>query len=147
MAQEDLIHCIYTSSPADGIDRSELDAILDKARTNNRKLGVSGMLLFDDGAFFQVLEGKKSVVEPLFEKIKQDDRHRHVVRLVKEPIDERDFGSWTMGIADVPKHELATMPGLNDFFSDGGSFSELDPGKAKDLLGAFKQGRWRNSLS
>lgn len=147
MAKTELVHCIYTSSPVEGIDRSELDTILAEARANNRRLGVSGMLLFDDGSFFQVLEGPREVVEPLFDKIKQDERHQHVVRLVKESIEERDFANWTMGIADVPKDELATIPGLNDFFADGGSFASLDSGKAKDLLGAFKGGRWRNSLS
>lgn len=55
MIEEDLIHCIYSSSPSPGVERSELEHILEKARKNNDSLGVSGMLLFDDGALQQTV--------------------------------------------------------------------------------------------
>lgn len=147
MADQNLVHCIYTSSLAPGLDDQELRNILKKARENNAELGVSGMLLFDSGAFFQVLEGPKGVVGPLYAKIAGDPRHQHVVKLIEEPIEERDFSDWTMGIANLRRQELAAIPGLNDFFAGGGSFAQLDEGRAKNLLAAFREGRWRSSIS
>jgi hypothetical protein len=62
---------------------------------------------------------------------------------IRELIAERDFADWTMGFASVSPEKLRKIPGLNDFFRDGSCFSELDPGRAKKLLAAFAEGRWR----
>ncbi len=144
----ELVHCLYCSAatnPAFG--RSDLNALLDECRINNAKLKVTGMLLFRDGSFFQVLEGDRVVVETLFERIERDKRHERMTKIIQEPIDERAFGEWTMGYSKISSKELATIPGLNDFFAKGQSYMDLGKGRAKSLLGAFKDGRWRQSLS
>jgi hypothetical protein len=105
------------------------------------------MLLYSDGTFFQVLEGDRPIVEALLEKLTLDKRHAHVTKIVLEPIEERSFAQWTMGYAKITRKELADIPGLNDFFAQGQSFIELGQGRAKALLGAFKQGAWHLSLS
>lgn len=105
------------------------------------------MLLFQNGSFFQVLEGERTVVEALFEKIATDKRHARVTKVILEPIEERDFGEWTMGYPKISARELAEIPGLNDFFARARSYLELGEGRAKTLLAAFKAGTWRTSLS
>jgi hypothetical protein len=47
----------------------------------------------------------------------------------------------------ISLRELEGIPGLNDFFGRGTSYLELGEGRAKILLAAFKEGRWRTSLS
>jgi hypothetical protein len=105
------------------------------------------MLLFSGGAFFQVLEGERAVIEPLFEKICTDKRHCRANKIVLEPIADRAFAAWTMGHSGLGPKELGAIEGLNDFFSRGHSYQELDEGRAKMLLAAFKEGRWRATLS
>jgi len=51
-----------------------------------------------------------------------------------------------MGFPKVSSKELAEIPGLNDFFTRGDSYMTLGMGRARTLLEAFKQGRWRVSL-
>jgi hypothetical protein len=144
----DLVHCIYCSASNTGeLGPSELAALLDKCRTDNAKCDVTGMLLYQHRSFFQVLEGERSTVDALFEKIAVDPRHTRVTRVILEPISERAFGSWSMGYARVTAKELAEIPGLNDFFGRASSYLELGEGRAKTLLAAFKDGRWRTSLS
>ncbi|MGH1488821.1 MAG: BLUF domain-containing protein [Acidimicrobiales bacterium] len=147
MAEENLVHCIYTSSLTAGYDSSELDLILKKARHNNEALDVSGMLLFDEGSFFQILEGEEPNVMTLFEKISLDERHEHMVKIIFEPIEERSFYNWSMGVAHMTRQELAAVPGLNDFFADGNSLAQLDAGRAKSLLAAFRDGRYRSAIN
>ena len=48
-----------------------------------------------------------------------------------------------MGFAHPTPHELAELNGRNDFFGDAMCFRELDDGRAKRLLAAFAEGRWR----
>jgi hypothetical protein len=105
------------------------------------------MLLYQNQSFFQVLEGDRSVVEALFEKVALDPRHTRVTKVILEPISERAFASWTMGYPRVSEKELAEIPGLNDFFGRSSSYLELGEGRAKTLLAAFKDGKWRMSLS
>ena len=143
----ELVHCIYTSAATMTNFRiSELDALLEKARINNANLGITGMLLYEDGSFFQVLEGGRTDVEALFEKIAKDKRHKNAKKVIFEPIEERAFAEWTMGYPRITFKELAEIPGLNDFFGQGTSLREIGEGRAKALLAAFKEGKWRSSL-
>jgi hypothetical protein len=104
------------------------------------------MLFYRDGAFFQVLEGDRTVLETMFQKITADKRHKQIRKIILEPIVERDFAAWTMGDSRISSKELAEIPGLNDFFGRSTSYLELGEGRAKILLAAFKEGRWRTSL-
>jgi hypothetical protein len=51
-----------------------------------------------------------------------------------------------MGFAEVAPSELASIEGLSDFFQQGESLTNLQPGRAKKMLSAFAQGRWRARL-
>lgn len=141
-----LMHLIYASTAAPEIDGAELKAILQAARTNNSRLSVTGMLLHTGASFFQVLEGDESTLMDLFKVIGEDPRHRSVTKIIQEPIAQRAFDSWTMGFAEVDQIDLAGIEGLSDFFEQGDSLTKLGPGRAKKLLSAFAQGRWRARL-
>ena len=144
----ELVHCIYCSaSTKKDFDAADLNALLEECRVKNAAANITGMLLFRDGAFFQVLEGDRSVVLALYEKIGKDKRHDRVTKIIVEPIEERAFANWTMGFSSATTKELADIPGLNDFFTRGLSYLELGPGRAKSLLAGFKDGKWRLSLS
>lgn len=139
----ELIHCIYCSAVTDeNLSKEALEDILEQSRVNNANSDITGMLLYESGAFFQVLEGEKDAVEALYQKIEQDERHRTVTKLIQEPIEERTFGEWSMGYPRVTKKELGEIEGLNDFFVQGNSFMQLEQGRAKTLLKAFEQGNW-----
>jgi acylphosphatase len=144
----ELVHCIYCSTSASkDISAADLEGILEQSRRKNAGLGLTGMLLYRNGSFFQVLEGDRPAVESLFETIAADPRHRRVTKIVLEPIAERAFAAWTMGYPKLSPRELANIPGLNDFFLHGESYMEIGEGRAKALLAAFKEERWRLSLT
>ena len=71
--------------------------LLEHARRNNEKAGVTGMLLYKDGNFMQVLEGEERVVQALSAKIGRDPRHEKMVTLLEGPLAEREFSDWSMG--------------------------------------------------
>jgi Sensors of blue-light using FAD len=142
-----LTHCIYASAATRTFEVTELAEVLKRARENNSRLGLTGMLLYVEGNFFQVLEGPGEVVDAMYDKLLLDKRHDHVTRIISEPIPKRAFDSWTMGFSDVSREELAGIPGVNDFFGKGGCFDKIDAGRAKKLLVAFGEGRWRTKLS
>lgn len=142
-----LTHLIYTSTASPAFNPSDLKTILQAARNNNARQSVTGMLLYTSGSFFQVLEGDEATLTELFAHISLDPRHGNVTRIIHEPIAKRAFGDWTMGFSEVVPSDLETMEGLSDFFGQGNSLIHLRPGRAKKLLSAFAQGRWRARLT
>ncbi len=91
-----LAYCSRNALPADTDMEGELRRILDVARPNNARLGITGALLFSRGCFAQILEGPYAAVERVFEAIQHDERHRDVVALQFEAVGERGFGAWSM---------------------------------------------------
>jgi hypothetical protein len=144
---ETLIHCIYSSAARQALDSSDLRALLDQARKNNSACGVTGMLLYVDQSFFQVLEGDEAAVDAVYERIKLDSRHHKLTRIIREPISRRAFGQWTMGFAQMSEQDLANLAGVNDFFGKNSIISTIDSGRAKKLLSVFAAGRWRAKIS
>jgi hypothetical protein len=142
----ELIHCVYASAASRAFEPEQLAELLQAARENNAKLGLTGMLLYAEGSFFQVLEGQADVVDALYEKIERDPRHAQMTMIIKEPISKRHFEDWTMGFYKVSRAELAGMSGVNDFFGKG-TLVSVDAGRAKKLLAAFRDGRWRTKLT
>lgn len=142
----ELIHIIYASVETQAFARADLLHLLEKARIRNTQLNLTGILLYAENNFFQVLEGEAEVVDKLFKEILQDKRHGKIVTIIREPIAKRSFGEWSMGYTAVTSKDLQEITGLNDFFSDGSFFTSLEVGRAKKLLNAFKEGRWRSKL-
>lgn len=141
-----LIHLIYASAATRPLSTQELGQLLDQSRANNTRLGLTGMLLYADGSFFQALEGPSEVVTALYQKIEHDERHAQVTRIISEPIPRRYFSDWSMGFSNLSADDLARTPGANDFFGKAQSFNDVTYGRAKKLLAAFAAGRWRSGL-
>ncbi len=139
----DLVHLIYCSTATRSMSNEDLLALLREARTRNDELGVTGMLLYENGGFFQVIEGEAAVINRLYAMIEADDRHHHLVKIIHEPIARRVFADWTMGFSRLHPSQVGEIVGANDFFDAGESLTSLDPGRAKKILTAFRQGRWR----
>lgn len=95
---------IYVSAASGNMTLERLDAILKSARTNNETAGVTGLLLFHEGSFFQTLEGPKPAVERIFARIQADPRHAHVIVLQNTLVDGRAFPNWSMGFMN--SHQL-----------------------------------------
>jgi len=70
--------------------------ILMASRRNNGKCDLVGGLYYGDNRFFQYLEGEEEDVRKTYERIKQDSRHRTIVKLMDEPLEARTFSNWSM---------------------------------------------------
>lgn len=139
----DLVHLIYCSTATRSMSNEDLLALLGEARTRNDELGVTGMLLYENGGFFQVIEGEAAVIDRLYAMIDADERHHDLVKIIHEPIARRVFADWTMGFSRLNPSQVSEIVGANDFFAAGESLTSLDSGRAKKILTAFRQGRWR----
>ncbi len=74
------IHTVcYISNAAPELSKSDIEAVLTEATINNNNSNVSGILLYNLGHFFQVIEGEVKHIKDLYEnKIKNDIRHSNI---------------------------------------------------------------------
>jgi hypothetical protein len=136
---------VYSSAAVVPFSEAELTTLLARARANNARLGLSGMLLYDEGSFLQVLEGETGVLSALFDVIGRDKRHHRVTTLLEREVDGRHFGEWHMGFAsakNLPEH----LPGYSEYLRLRGVPAEA-PNAAVRLLAAFRDGRFRSYVA
>lgn len=130
-----LVRLVYASRAAAAVDQIELVAILKKSKANNPSLGITGVLCFSEGIFLQVLEGGRSAVNQLYNRIAADPRHTQVELMVYQEIGERRFAGWTMGQVNLSRLnpslmlKYSAMPTLDPFAVSGSAslalFEEL----------------------
>ncbi len=106
---------VYMSTAIGVLRAEELDRIYLRAKSTNAGADITGLMLFYEGVFLQVLEGPASAVAGLMEKIRRDRRHGNLVVLESGPVTERSF-------AGSPMHFIAAR---NLSVGEKQAFSEL----------------------
>lgn len=107
---------IYTSVASTRVTGASLRALAEGSARRNERIGVTGLLLYGSGNYFQLIEGSQSTVKSLYRRISTDDRHHDVRLLFEAKIADRVFPDWHMGQLNLDE------PGLNpaDFWDHAG---------------------------
>jgi hypothetical protein len=133
---------VYISAARPGFEPRELQEIFTAAAAANAGRGITGLLLYRDLEFMQVIEGPPSEITALFGSICRDPRHTTIIKLLDREIGEREFPDWAMQLVDA-RGALTEFRALD---LDGGApdtgFRSLrgNPGKAQRLLEHFRNG-------
>ena len=141
-----LVHCIYTSVQARPLSDADLAYLVKESRRKNTAQGLTGILLHVAGTFFQVLEGAPETIDALYTSILRDPRHTRVTRIIYEPISRRFFADSSMTLALLTPAQLRDLLHDDDPQVREGLLTGLDEGRAKRLLRAFTDGRWRAQI-
>jgi len=76
------------------------------------------LLLYNEEAFIQVIEGKREIIKNLFGRISKDSRHSNMVKLLEKPIKKRAFPTWFMGSRMLDKQQTLEVPDHTDFIQN-----------------------------
>lgn len=96
---------LYRSRATRALSSAEVLELLNVARTRNQENGISGMLLYHDGRFTQVVEGDEDRIERLRKNIMADDLHEAVETIFIGKREERVFSSWSMAFHEMTDGE------------------------------------------
>ena len=131
---------VYTSASREPRGSDDLVSLLDLSRRRNAEAGITGLLLYRDDAFMQVLEGPHDAVESVFAAIEADERHTDVRLLLDEEIPARQFPAWSMGFRTVDDATLRQLRGYDDFLDRPASAAARPdaPSRARWLLEWFR---------
>lgn len=127
---------MYLSNATVRFLNEELEELLQKARENNSKKDVTGLLIMKGRTFLQCLEGEKQDVMEIFEKIKKDDRHDSIVELIEENNSKRFFPKWWMGYKNINHLDAVSSVKLLDF-SDEKISSKLSKDEISQIFKEF----------
>lgn len=97
-----LVRLLYASR-CPSVTPELIDQIVLQSRQHNPAIGITGILCHGGDVFMQVLEGGRSAVNELYQRIVRDGRHTDVTVLHYEEITERRFAGWTMGQVNLTK--------------------------------------------
>jgi class 3 adenylate cyclase len=87
----------YISRISQPLSAKEIETIKINSSQNNMQINITGLLVYFEKLFFQIIEGDDKEVDQLYQKIKKDPRHSDILRLKTEDgINERLFPSWSM---------------------------------------------------
>jgi hypothetical protein len=131
---------LYVSEATHSMSKNELLSLLQQSKLNNYKQHITGLMLYKDQRFMQILEGNETDVENLYAKIAQDSRHHELVVLLRKQTDKPLFKDWSMGFIDLDNDEAARIPGYSDFLNTPLNSKNFisDPSLTMQFLYIFK---------
>ncbi|MDE3066856.1 MAG: BLUF domain-containing protein [Verrucomicrobiota bacterium] len=136
-----LFQVAYISTASDFFDKRALREILRESNGRNAEAGVTGMLLYKNGHFMQVLEGAEDAVKATFQRIQRDPRHHGIIVLLEGPVEQRHFQTWSMAFRDLDLPDHQDVPGYSEFLNTPLTGVEFagDPSRCEKLLLLFKK--------
>jgi hypothetical protein len=131
---------VYCSRATAGVDDAAVARIIEAAQRDNPRQGITGLLVFGSGIFFQWLEGSREHVTGLMARLRNDTRHHSIVQLSdSEEVRERLFPNWDMelvdsdDIRDVLEDALSTAEDPHNIRTLQALLEELDDGELTSL--------------
>ncbi|NND37992.1 MAG: BLUF domain-containing protein, partial [Pseudomonadales bacterium] len=149
-----VFHVIYVSRACKPLSGADLLDLLKVSRRRNGRLLLTGLLLYADGRFMQVLEGKEQSVREVYDSILADSRHTDIQTLRLQEKEKRHFPDWTMAfgdLADLSATEAAVDSGPAANGGSSGRYSDSialnTPGISRFLEPGFEAPTLREESS
>ncbi len=135
-----MFQLLYISNATQPLNDTDLVALLKQARKKNAGLNVTGMLLYKDAKFMQILEGDETAVRKLFAEISDDPRHQNITVIFQKRCPTAVFTDWSMGFINLDDEWAKSIPGYTSFLEtplDSAHFVD-DPSLTMQFLYIFK---------
>lgn len=121
---------IYISTAQSEKETSSLSAIQSTSMFCNERDGLTGVLLWANGGFFQLIEGPKQKLDAAIGRIYLDTRHAGIIRMSYTPISDAICADWGMGMFPVkgssPHSEIFDATDIQTVFERFTSTPDLE---------------------
>lgn len=92
---------------------TDFNNLIEKAKINNAKNNITGILVYRNNNFLQVFEGSPETVDTIFDKIRMDQRHQNIFKIIDTSIDQRIFEDYNFGFTVVSDNNA--LQNLSDY--------------------------------
>lgn len=125
----------YVSTADISLSKEEIDEVLKHTENSNNRQKITGLLLYSDGNFFQVIEGEKAVILKLFDIIIKDVRHHSIIKIFAKEIQNEAFNNYKGDFAS--NHSLYYGDNLKRYLKNIQSLDEGSQKVVKTMLNIF----------
>lgn len=109
----------YLSVAVEKFSSDDLLNLLKKARAFNQSQNITGILIYREGVFFQILEGPQKAVDDLMDKIDQDPRHEGTKIVYRHFDTDRIFqDDWYMAYRDFNEYDEDLQHRISDLIEE-----------------------------
>jgi FAD-dependent sensor of blue light len=135
-----LVQLAYVSAEVRPLTEAEIKALMTFSAERNVKAGITGLLLYKDGKFLQLIEGPELEIDALFARIRSDSRHHNVIKLFRTPIAERGFPEWSMAYSNIGAPLIRNNRAFSAYLQTSLIEPEFGgmPAKTRELLQTFR---------
>lgn len=88
---------------------ADLEDVLLRSANNNERADLTGVLLYNEGTFFQYLEGPPEAVDGLMSRLPKDKRHSGIIVLLEDTTKNRIFPDWSMALFKPRQSDLLNL--------------------------------------
>ena len=134
---------VYVSAEVGYEETKSILSQREKLQKRNNKIEITGVLLYENGSFLQILEGNEKKVNATYKRILNDTRHKNIVKLATLYTKERQFSDYSIGYLSIVTKDLQEINGFENYFENHNTFLDINDQQIKNLLNAFKNGKWR----
>lgn len=91
----------YVSTASQQLTRSDIENLLRKSEKRNNQEDITGLLLYSEGNFFQIIEGEESKVKELYRTIEKDKRHFNIIKILGIPIHKDSYDGYKSDLVNA----------------------------------------------
>ena len=118
-AQPEVLATIaYRSRAVHPFSELQLAQLLEPAREYNHANGLTGLLVYDEGRFFQWIEGSPNKLAEVWQSIQRDPRHTDIQIMGNQNVPLRFFGDWDMRFSVRKKGSASAAAASGDASHD-----------------------------
>jgi len=140
MPDSEMESIVYVSSAVRLLSLEEVGYLLARARERNEEYGVTGVLLYIGGNFMQYIEGPKGSLDVIYRIIQEDKLHTGIILVSREPIEDRQFGDWSMAFQTKAFEGYVGSPKDRNLIDNIMELPDEDPSSAQIVLRSFWEG-------
>ncbi len=84
----------YVSTANPNLNEEDIENLFKQVNEFNSHHDITGVLLYAETNFFQLIEGEEDVVKSLYSQIEKDSRHNNIIKFVDKPVDNPAFDGY-----------------------------------------------------
>ena len=134
-----VFHLVYLSQARDNITYTDIQNILNSSRKYNKINEISGVLIYRDGYFLQLLEGNEELVLETLSRIVRDRRQHHLQTIIEATSNQRIFEAWSMHFFDADTATTETQKLVNDILDLAFSAKHKEKENILPMIRCFKK--------
>ncbi len=130
---------VYRSLASSIFHKEDINSILASCKKNNPEMDITGMLVYNNDIFLQMIEGDKLAISKLYNKISVDPRHLDLRILWQGESEERTFPHWSMAFKDITSVPATLLKEHQDIVNMIFDIDEYDISKGYKLFRSLSE--------